>query len=72
VGTCGLEGSATQGDTYVRLDGASGSEVAANDDACGGRGSSLSYTAPTDGTLRIRAGCYHDTACGGTVAWTLQ
>ncbi|SEU38312.1 trypsin-like serine peptidase [Stigmatella erecta] len=72
LGTCGLEDSATSGDTYVRLQGVAGTEVAANDDACGGQGSHLSYTAPAAGTLQIRAGCYHNTSCGGTVAWILE
>lgn len=72
LGTCGLAGSAANGDTYVRLSGVDGTEVAASDDACGGNGSNLSYTAPTAGTLQIRAGCYNNTSCGGTVAWTLQ
>jgi V8-like Glu-specific endopeptidase len=72
LGTCGLAGSNASGDTYVRLHGTTGTEVAANDDACGGQGSSLRYTSPTAGTLQIRAGCYKNTSCGGTVAWTLQ
>jgi Zn-dependent metalloprotease len=66
VATCGLTGSAFTGDTYLRLfSGAT--QVAFNDDACGGRGSSLTHTAAATGTLQIRAGCYSSGSCTGTV-----
>ena len=60
------------GDTYLRLKGPSGSDVASNDDSCGGVGSKLTFTATTAGTYQIRAGCYSSTSCSGTVAWTVQ
>ncbi len=71
VATCGLTGASFTGDTYLRLfNGAT--QAAANDDACGGRGSSLTYTSPTATTLQIRAGCYSSTTCSGTVVWNIQ
>jgi V8-like Glu-specific endopeptidase len=72
VGTCGVTGSSFTGDTYLRLYGPAATEVSSNDDACGGRGSSLTFTAVTAGNYEIRAGCYSTGSCGGTVAWTLQ
>ncbi len=36
VGTCNLPGSSVSGDTHLRLYGVSGTEVAYNDDNCGG------------------------------------
>ncbi|MBZ4418118.1 serine protease [Myxococcus sp. RHSTA-1-4] len=71
VGTCGLTGATFSGNTYLRLfNGAT--EVASNNDACGGTGSNFSYTVSTSGTLQIRAGCAANKSCSGTVAWTLQ
>ncbi|MFP2964427.1 trypsin-like serine peptidase, partial [Myxococcus sp. 1LA] len=71
VATCGMAGASHTGDTYLRLfDGAT--QVAANDDACGGMGSRLTYVAPSATTLQIRAGCYSNAACSGTVAYTIQ
>jgi lysyl endopeptidase len=71
LGTCGVTGSAFTGDTYLRLySGAT--QVASNDDACGGRGSNLTFTATTAGTYQIRGGCYTSGSCTGTVAWTIQ
>jgi V8-like Glu-specific endopeptidase len=72
LGTCGVTGSSFSGDTYLRLYGPSGAQVAFNDDACGGRGSNLGYSVTTSGTYQIRAGCYSSGSCSGTVAWTLQ
>jgi len=74
LGTCGVTGSSFSGDTYLRLYGPSGSQVIANDDACGGAGSNFTYTVPSGGggTYQLRAGCYSSGSCGGTVAWTLQ
>jgi hypothetical protein len=73
VATCGLTGATFSGDTYLRLFGPAATEVASNDDACGGRGSSLSFTVPTGGagTYEMRAGCYSSGSCGGTVVWEL-
>ncbi len=82
VGTCSpaaltpvppvsLERANFSGNTYLRLfNGAS--QVAANDNACGGNGSQLSYTATAAGTLQIRAGCSGSGTCSGTVAYTLN
>ena len=70
LGTCGITGGTFTGDTYLRLFGAA--QVAANDDACGGIGSNLVYTATAAGTFQIRAGCYTTGSCSGTVAWTIQ
>ncbi len=72
IGTCGVSGSTFTGDTYLRLRNAAGSQVAVNDDACGGLGSQITYTATANGNYSIRAGCYANTSCSGTVAWTIQ
>ena len=72
LGTCGVAGSAFTGDTFLRLYGPSATQVSLNDDSCGGAGSSLTYTAATAGTYQIRGGCYANTSCTGTVAWTIQ
>ncbi|MFP2928715.1 trypsin-like serine protease [Pyxidicoccus sp. 3LG] len=72
LGTCGVTGATFTGDTWLRLHAPNGTEVASNDDACGGRGSNLTFTAPTAGNYEIRAGCYASESCGGTVAWTLE
>jgi hypothetical protein len=71
LGTCGLTGASFSGDTWLRLRGPSGTEVASNDDECGGRGSKITYTAPTSGTYEIRAGCYSSGSCSGTVVWEI-
>ncbi|MBN8233105.1 trypsin-like peptidase domain-containing protein [Corallococcus macrosporus] len=71
VGTCGVTGAAVTGDSFLRLRGPSGSEVASNDDACGGTGSKITFTATVAGTYEIRAGCYQNSSCGGTVAWEI-
>ncbi|HZI14810.1 MAG TPA: serine protease [Myxococcus sp.] len=72
VATCGVTGATFTGDTYLRLSTTAGAEVASNDDACGGRGSSFSYTAATAGNFEIRAGCYSSGSCGGTVVYTIE
>lgn len=69
LGTCGVTGAAVTGDSLLRLRGPSGTEVASNDDACGGKGSRLTFTATVAGTYEIRAGCYQGTSCSGTVSW---
>ncbi|RKG98928.1 serine protease [Corallococcus carmarthensis] len=72
VGTCGVTGAAlTSGDSWLRLRGPSGTEVASNDDGCGGVGSKITYTATVAGTYEVRAGCYQNGSCGGTVAWEI-
>ncbi len=72
LGTCGMTGAAFTGDTYLRLYSPSAAQVASNDDACGGRGSQLTYTVTSAGTYQIRGGCYSSGSCTGTVAWTIQ
>jgi Trypsin-like peptidase domain len=75
VGTCGLEGATSTGDTYLRFKNAAGTEVAFNDDAsgCGAfRASYFKYTVPSTGTFTLRAGCYSNGSCGGTVTWKVS
>nr|WP_277989582.1 Ig-like domain-containing protein [Corallococcus sp. NCSPR001] len=72
VGTCGVAGSTFTGDTSLRLFSPNGTQVAFNDNACGGAGSNFVYTVPTTGTYSFQAGCAANTACSGTVAWTLN
>ncbi|GHH01936.1 serine protease [Comamonas sp. JC664] len=72
VGTCGVTGAIATGDTWLRVNGPSGIEVASNDDGCdSGRGSNITLTAVAAGPYEIIAGCYANTSCGGTVAWTI-
>jgi microsomal dipeptidase-like Zn-dependent dipeptidase len=71
LGTCTVSGSSGTGDTYLRVYGPGGTQVAANDDSCGLL-TYLSYTATQGGIYQIRAGCYGSGSCGGTVAYTLQ
>ncbi|WP_428268064.1 M4 family metallopeptidase [Haliangium sp.] len=66
LATCGLAGASFTGDTYLRLFSGS-TQVASNDDSCGGLGSSITYTAPSTGTLELHAGCYSSTSCTGSV-----
>lgn len=72
LGTCGLTGATFTGDTYLRFYGPTGTQVAYNDDACGGRGSSITYTATSSGNFELRAGCYSSGSCTGTVVWTIS
>ncbi|WPB82345.1 Ig-like domain-containing protein [Archangium violaceum] len=74
LGTCGVSGASFSGDTYLRLYNPSGTQVAYNDDACGGVGSNFTYTVPSgaSGNYQLRAGCYSSGSCSGSVAWTLQ
>lgn len=70
VGTCGLPGAAFTGDTYLRLfSGAT--QVAYNDDSCGGSGSQFTYVATTAGTHELRSGCYSAGSCTGTVVYSI-
>jgi hypothetical protein len=71
IGTCGINESTFSGDTYLRLYNPSSVNVAANDNTAHsgcGLGSKFGYTAPSAGTYMIRAGCYANTSCIGTVA----
>lgn len=72
IGTCGVPGSSGTGDTYLRLFDASSTEVAFNDDACGGLLTNFTFTATTTGTFQVRAGCFLTQSCSGTVAYTLS
>jgi hypothetical protein len=74
LGTCGVTGASFTGDTYLRLYNPSSTQVVSNDDACGGVGSSFTYTVPAGagGNYQLRAGCYSSGSCSGTVAWTIQ
>ncbi|MFY0582657.1 trypsin-like peptidase domain-containing protein [Cystobacter fuscus] len=71
VGTCGLEGATGSGDTFLRLENAAGSEVAHNDDSdmCGNANSYIKYIVPSAGAYTVRAGCFDNGGCGGTVVW---
>jgi V8-like Glu-specific endopeptidase len=72
AGTCTVPGALGQGDTFVRIVAASTRRtVAQNDDACG-RLSFVRFVAPADGDYVLRAGCYGDSACGGTLAWEIR
>jgi hypothetical protein len=71
VGTCGVTGAAGTDDTYLRMKDSTGAEVAFNDDGCGGQLSYFKFLVPTGGAgnYTVRAGCFSNTSCGGTVAW---
>ncbi len=73
VGTCDVAGASGTGDTYLRLHTASGTQVTANDDACGGYLSTFEYVVPwgTNGTHQLRAGCWSSNSCSGTVSYLL-
>jgi hypothetical protein len=71
LGTCSVSGASGSGDTYLRVYGPGGTQVAFNDDACGVL-TFLSHTASQTGIYQIRAGCYSSGSCGGTVAYTIQ
>ncbi|PTL80261.1 hypothetical protein DAT35_30190 [Vitiosangium sp. GDMCC 1.1324] len=72
VGTCGVTGSSVTGDSFLRLIDADGNvDIAYNDDACGGHGSRITYTADRTGVFELRLGCYMETTCSGTLAYTL-
>ncbi|MDX2012393.1 MAG: serine protease [Myxococcaceae bacterium] len=72
AGTCGVPGAVGTGDTFVRVvSSATRRTVAQNDDGCG-RLSFLRFVAPADGDYVLRAGCYADTACTGTLAWEVR
>jgi hypothetical protein len=66
VGTCGLTGASRTGDTYLRLYYGS-TQVASNDNACGGTGSRITYTATQAGVYMLHSGCAGNTSCSGQV-----
>lgn len=71
LGTCSVAGASGTGDTYLRLYGPGGTQVALNDDSCGVL-SYLTFTASQSGTYQLRAGCFSSGSCNGTVAYTIQ
>lgn len=75
IGTCGVTGSSGTGDTLLRLFGPSvpSTQVAINDDACGGSLSNIVYAIPDTGggESEIRVGCYANTSCSGTVSYLI-
>ena len=79
LGTCGLQGAVANGDTVLRLYPPTGSaEVAFSDDGCneedsGNRfGSNISIIVASTGDYKVRAGCYENTSCSGTVTWNIR
>ena len=72
LGTCGVDGASYTGDTYLRLYNPAGVQVSFNNDECDGMGSRLTYTVPAGGggDYQVRAGCYSEGSCSGTVVWT--
>jgi hypothetical protein len=72
VGTCQMVGASFNGDTFLRLVDGATTEVAQSDDSICGLGSLLTFTAPTTGTFTVRAGCFSQGACSGTVSWTID
>ncbi|WP_164017155.1 vWA domain-containing protein [Pyxidicoccus trucidator] len=72
VGTCTVPGSSGVGDTFLRLFGSTGTQVALNDQACGNL-SYISYLVPTTGAgqSEVRAGCFSSLSCSGTVSYLL-
>jgi hypothetical protein len=73
VGTCGLTDSTFQGDTFLRLFDPHGTQVALSDDACGGRGSQMTFVVPPPGGFyTVRAGCWSSTNCSGLLEWTIN
>jgi len=68
LGTCGQPGAVANGDTYLRVfDPTNTVQVAANDDACGGWGSSISFLSTQSGNYYIHAGCFGSNSCSGTI-----
>ena len=73
LGTCGAPNASGSGDTYLRLFDATNHEVANNDDSANcGLLSNLSFTAPIDSVLQVRAGCFSGGACSGVVGYVLS
>jgi hypothetical protein len=71
LGTCGLNGASGSGDTYLRFYDPYGNFVAYSDNGCGAL-SNFTYSIPFSGTYVLRAGCYANTSCSGTVAYSIQ
>jgi len=64
-----MSGARCDGDRTLALLDPSGSQVAYNDDACGGLGSRIVHQAASSGTYRIATACYGSRSCGGRVVW---
>lgn len=73
IGTCGLPTAYTTKDTFLRLLGPDGLEVAANDDDCKGQGSRFRYRVPACGAggYVVKAGCYDTGTCDGRVVFRI-
>jgi hypothetical protein len=76
VGTCVIPETTSANDSVLRLVGPNSAEVASNDDGpeCTGGSSYLSYPVPegAGGTYTIRAGCFAENACSGTVGYRVS
>jgi len=73
MGTCGLPGSSFQNDTYLRLFRVLDEQLmTVNDDACGGLGSQALYVVEQAGGYQVRAGCYSNSSCAGTLEVYVQ
>lgn len=76
VSTCATTayGATATGDTFLRIfqqaNGTYTTEVASNDNGCASNStaSEIVYFVPSAGYYQIRAGCFGNTACSGTVA----
>jgi hypothetical protein len=77
LGTCGVAGSSGTGDTFLQLFDPGNANVASSDDdpaTCGAGTllSHLAFTAPAAGVYQLRAGCFSNLTCNGTIAYTLS
>lgn len=72
IGTCGVPDASFNGDTYLRLFDQTLVQIRDSDDACGGVGSQIIYTAPTSQILQIHVGCFSSSSCSGVVSWNIQ
>lgn len=71
IGTCGIDGTYDSGDTYLRL-WSGATQLAWNDNACGGLGSQIVYHAEEAMSVTVRAGCRGTSGCGGPVVWRID
>ena len=65
ISTCAF-GGGDGNDTYLRLHDWNGSQMTANDDACG-RQSSISFQPSSTGTYVLSLGCYGSTSCAADI-----
>jgi hypothetical protein len=70
IGTCGMADAAFTGNTFLRLFIAgTTTQVAFNNDNCGGPGSQINYVVPHDMSLELHAGCSGDSiGCAGRIS----